>query len=189
MITSFNWPSCAVHENGNTWNEWNKWNTWNTCHASVCWIEKVRHLIFAFEDQDVGDPTKRDAQVDDLSLGDVVGDVADMDDARRFGRTSRLQFHLLQQMSNSFIELMITEHNHKDAHRETRAGEMNHESSDSIIIEWWSMIDYNYLTRTGSFNSKGIAFKCQVSSAAFHSAHRHIYLLIHNIPRLEIGTA
>ena len=43
---------------------------------------KGTHLILALEHQDVGDPAEGDPQVDDLCLGDVVGDVADVDDPR-----------------------------------------------------------------------------------------------------------
>lgn len=52
------------------------------------------YLIFAFENEDVGDAAERNAQVNDLGFGHVVRDVTDVDDARRFGRTPRLQFHL-----------------------------------------------------------------------------------------------
>lgn len=53
------------------------------------------YLIFALEHEDVGDSSERDAEVNDLRLRDFVRDVADVHDARRLSRTSRLQFHLL----------------------------------------------------------------------------------------------
>jgi len=57
-------------------------------------IMHATHLIFALEDENVGDASKRNAQVDDFSLRHVVGDVSDMDDPRRLGWTSRLQLDL-----------------------------------------------------------------------------------------------
>ena len=57
-------------------------------------ITHATHLIFALEDENVGDASKRNAQVDDFSLCHVVGDVADVDDPRRFGWTSWFQFDL-----------------------------------------------------------------------------------------------
>ena len=62
------------------------WNEWTSLPAN---------LILALENEDVGDPAERNAQVNDLGFRDVIWDVADMHDARRFGRASRLQFHLL----------------------------------------------------------------------------------------------
>ena len=44
--------------------------------------DKKTHLILALEHQDVGDSAEGDTQVDDLRLGDVVGDVPDVDHPR-----------------------------------------------------------------------------------------------------------
>lgn len=52
------------------------------------------HLVFALEDEDVGDASEWNTQMDNFSLRHVVGDVADVDDSRWFGRTPRFQFHL-----------------------------------------------------------------------------------------------
>lgn len=41
-------------------------------------------LVLALEHQHVGDAAKGDAQLDDLRFGGLVGDVADVNDARRF---------------------------------------------------------------------------------------------------------
>ena len=54
----------------------------------------IIYLIFAFEDQDVGHPAERNAQVNNFGFSHVIRDVANVDDTRRFSRTSRFQFHL-----------------------------------------------------------------------------------------------
>jgi hypothetical protein len=56
--------------------------------------DPIIYLIFAFEDQDVGNSAERNAQVNDFGFSHVIRDVANVDDTRRFGRTSRFQFHL-----------------------------------------------------------------------------------------------
>ena len=43
----------------------------------------MSHLIFALEDQDVGDSSEGDAQVNNFGFGDVRGNVADVNDAGR----------------------------------------------------------------------------------------------------------
>ena len=63
------------------------------------------YLIFALEDEHVGDPAERNAQVNDLGLGHVVRDVADVHDPRRFGRTPRrVQLHLKNKNCSNFLK-------------------------------------------------------------------------------------
>jgi len=44
----------------------------------------MRYLILALEDEDVSDPTEGDSEVDNLGLGDVTGNVPDMNHLRRW---------------------------------------------------------------------------------------------------------
>lgn len=54
-------------------------------------------LVLPFEDQHVGHPAEGYAQVDDLRFGDVVWNVADVDDARRFADVLLVELHLRKQ--------------------------------------------------------------------------------------------
>jgi hypothetical protein len=51
-------------------------------------------LVLPLQDEHVGDPAKRDAEVDDLRLGHIVGDVPYVDHLARFDFARLALFHL-----------------------------------------------------------------------------------------------
>lgn len=62
----------------------------DSCHGFT-------HLVFTLEDEHIGNLPKWDAKVDDLRLGHLIGDVANVDHAGRSPGVLGVQLHLQQQ--------------------------------------------------------------------------------------------
>lgn len=57
----------------------------------------MAYLVFALEDEHIRNLPEGDAEVDNLRLGHLIGDVADVDHAGRSPRVLGVQLHLKQQ--------------------------------------------------------------------------------------------
>lgn len=68
-------------------------STTNLTHNKI--NEHVLHLVLGFEHQQVGDVAEGQTQADHLSLSNVVGKFADVENPRRPPRTSYVTFELL----------------------------------------------------------------------------------------------
>lgn len=68
------------------------------------------YLVLSFEHKHVGDPAERDAQVDDLSFGHFVGNVADVNDSGRLGAVRLVQLGLQHRGHGSSVACSVRGH-------------------------------------------------------------------------------
>lgn len=68
-------------------------------------LSTTTHLIFAFENEDIGDTAERHSEMDNLSLRHFVGDVSDVDNPRKLAIVALVEFNLRNKRHRSEANL------------------------------------------------------------------------------------